>query len=49
MKIAKDINPQILSQKFEMDCEMTLQIRQGEMEKMKNRLLKVDSLLEINP
>ena len=46
MKIVKDINPQILSQKFEMDCEMTLQIRQSEMENLKNRLLKVESLRE---
>ena len=26
-----------------MDCEMTLRIRQGEAERLRNRLLKVDS------
>ena len=26
-----------------MDCEMTLRIRKGEAEKLKNRLLKVES------
>ena len=44
MKIVKEINPQILAQKFEMDCEMTLQIRQSEMEKLKSRLMKVETL-----
>ena len=44
MKIVKEINPQILSQKFEMKCEMTLQIRQSEMKIMRNRLLKVETL-----
>jgi len=44
MKIVKEINPQILTQKFDMDCEMTLRIRQSETEKLKNRLLKVESL-----
>ena len=45
MKIVKEINPQILYQKFEMKCEMTLQIRQSEMVKLKERLVKTDSLL----
>ena len=44
MRIVKEINPQILAQKFEINCEMTLQIRQSEMEKLKERLLKVESL-----
>ena len=44
MKIVKEINPQILTQKFEMNCEMTLQIRRSAVEKLKNRLLKVESL-----
>jgi len=44
MKIVKEINPQILSQKFEMKCEMTLQIRQSEMKVMRDRLLKVETL-----
>jgi uncharacterized YigZ family protein len=45
MKIVKEINPQILTQKFDMDCEMTLQIRQSEAGKLKERLLKVESLI----
>ena len=44
MKIVKEINPQVLTQKFEMDCEMTLQIRQSEIEKLKSRLATVKSL-----
>ena len=43
MRIVKEDNPLIVSQKFEMDCEMTLRIRKGEAEKLKNRLLKVES------
>jgi len=39
MKIVKEINPQIIAQKFEMNCEMTLQIRQSEAEQLKERLL----------
>ena len=45
MKIVKEINPQILTQKLEMSCEMTLQIRRSEMEKLKNRLMKVESIV----
>ena len=44
MKIVKEIKPQILTQQFEMNCEMTLQIRQNGMEMLKNRLLKVETL-----
>lgn len=43
MRIVKEENPLILSQSFEMDCEMTLRIRKKEAEKLKNRLLKVDT------
>ena len=43
MKIIKEDNPQIISQEFEMDCEMTLRIRQGDAEKLKARLLKVET------
>lgn len=32
MRIVKEDNPAIISQKFEMDCEMTLRIRSGEVE-----------------
>lgn len=43
MRIVKEDNPQIVSQKFEMDCEMTLRIRKSEAERLKARLLKVES------
>ena len=45
MKIVKEKHPQILAQKFEMNCEMTLQIRRSETEKLKDRLLKVETLI----
>lgn len=43
MRIVKEDNPTIISQRFEMDCEMTLRIRKGEVERLKNRLLKVET------
>lgn len=43
MKVVKDIQPQILSQKYDMDCEMVLRIRESEVEELKAKLLKVDS------
>ena len=43
MRVVKEDNPAIISQKFEMDCEMTLRIRKGEAERLKNRLLKVET------
>ena len=43
MRIVKEDGPTSLAQQFEMDCEMTLRIRQGEAERLRNRLLKVDS------
>jgi uncharacterized YigZ family protein len=43
MRIVKEENPMVVSQKFEMDCEMTLRIRKGEAEKLKARLRKVES------
>ena len=43
MRIVKEDGPTILAQQFEMDCEMTLRIRQGEAERLRNRLLKVNS------
>ena len=42
MKIIKDMHPQIVSQTFEMTCEMTLRIRQSEIDVLKSRLLKVE-------
>lgn len=43
MRIVKEENPEIISQHFEMTCEMTLRIRQSEMEKLKSRLLQVET------
>lgn len=43
MKIIKDDNPIILSQQFDMDCQMTLRIRKGEAEKLKAKILKVET------
>ncbi len=43
MRIVKEDGPTILSQQFEMDCVMTLQIRKGEAERLKNRLSKVET------
>jgi uncharacterized YigZ family protein len=43
MKIVKEDNPQIISQQFDMDCEMTLRIRKSEAKKLKDRLLKVET------
>lgn len=44
MRIVKEDNPLIVSQKFEMDCEMTLRIRKSEANRLKSRLLKVESV-----
>lgn len=43
MRIVKEDNPTVISQKFEMDCTMTLRIRKSEAERLKARLLKVES------
>lgn len=43
MRIVKEDSPIILSQKFEMDCEITLRIRKGAADRLKDRLLKVES------
>lgn len=43
MKIVKDLCPTIISQKFDMDCEMTLRIRKSEAEQLKAKLLKVET------
>ncbi|MDR3340062.1 MAG: IMPACT family protein [Candidatus Symbiothrix sp.] len=44
IKIIKDDNLQIIHQKFDMDCTMTLRIRKSEAERLKERLLKVESV-----
>lgn len=43
MRIVKEDNPTVLFQQFDMDCRMTLRIRKGESERLKARLLKVET------
>lgn len=43
MRIIKEDNPIVISQHFEMDCEITLRIRKRDTERLKARLLKVES------
>jgi uncharacterized YigZ family protein len=43
MRIVKEDNPTVVSRHFDMDCEMTLRIRKSEAERLKNRLLKVET------
>ncbi|MDR2691862.1 MAG: YigZ family protein [Dysgonamonadaceae bacterium] len=45
MKIVKDDNPLIVSQKFGMDCVMTLRIRKSKAGKLREKLLKVETLI----
>lgn len=47
MKIVKDLEPTILSQGYDMDCQMELEIRKGLFDELKNRLEKIESLLLI--
>ena len=44
MRIVKEEQPEIVSQSFEMTCEMTLRIRKNRSEQIINRLLKVDTV-----
>ncbi len=44
MKIVKEENPVVLSQKFDINCQMKLRIRKSESEKLKAKLLKVDTV-----
>jgi len=44
MRIVKEDNPQIVSQQFDMDCVMTLRIRKSEANKLREKLLKVESV-----
>lgn len=43
MRIIKEDNSIVVSQHFEMDCEITLRIRKRDTERLKARLLKVES------
>lgn len=42
MRIVKEEQPEVVSQNFEMTCEMTLRIRKGKAERLKERLQKVE-------
>jgi uncharacterized YigZ family protein len=44
MRIVKEERPEIISQAFDMQCEMTLRIRRGLFDKLKNRLIKVETV-----
>ena len=44
MKVVKDLEPQIVGQQFDMDCQMTLRIRKDEMGQLKDRLKKIETL-----
>ena len=44
MKVVKDLEPEIVSQQFDMDCQMTLRIRKGDMGRLKERLEKIETL-----
>ena len=44
MKVLKEEEPEVLSRNFEMECEMTRSIRQKDMPRLKERLLKIESL-----
>lgn len=44
MKIVKELDPVILKQNFDMNCEMTLSIRQALYDKLISKLEKTDSL-----
>ncbi len=44
MRVIKEENPLVLSQEFDMDCQMKLRIRKSEAEKLKARLLKVETV-----
>ena len=44
MKVVKDMQPRIVSQNFNMQCDMTLCIRKDEMPQLRNRLEKIETL-----
>jgi len=44
MKIVKDLNPQIIHQQFDNNCNMTLRIRKDDMPILKSRLEKVETI-----
>lgn len=44
MKIIKEESPEVLDRHFDLDCEMLLSIRQSDLQSLKERLKKVESL-----
>lgn len=42
MRVVKEMQPAIVSQTFEANCEMTLRVRQSQEEMLKNRLLMIE-------
>ncbi|MFZ4457198.1 MAG: IMPACT family protein [Bacteroidales bacterium] len=44
MRIVKEENPEVISQQFDVACEMKLRIRRSAAEKLNSRLSKVESL-----
>ena len=44
MRVVKDLSPVIVNQQFDMDCRMTLSIRKSQMEPLRARLAKVETL-----
>ncbi|MDR1980339.1 MAG: YigZ family protein [Tannerellaceae bacterium] len=43
MRIVKEDSPVVVSQRFDMDCRMTLRIRKGEAGRLKEKLQKVET------
>ncbi|MDR0431572.1 MAG: YigZ family protein [Tannerellaceae bacterium] len=43
MRIVKEERPTIVSQQFDMDCKMVVRIRKGDAERLKTKLLKVET------
>lgn len=43
MRVVKEEEPEILSQTYDMDCSMTLRIRQSRMPRLRDRLSKVET------
>lgn len=44
MRIVKEESPEIVSQDFDNDCRMTLRIRKSQFDRLRQRLLKVETL-----
>ena len=45
MRVVKELSPQILQQGYDNDCTMTLSLRQGLMQQLRDRLSKVETLV----